>query len=95
MAKEKRKDKKRVVLRTGELQRTDGSYQFTWMDENKKRRYVYSRNLDDLREKEKQIAESLRKNTSGLSAEQMQRLGDIAYGMLLTKELAQPEKKEA
>ena len=56
MAKEKRKDKKRVVLRTGELQRTDGSYQFTWMDENKKRRYVYSRNLDDLREKEKQIA---------------------------------------
>ena len=45
-------------------------------------------------EKEKQVAESLRKNTSGLSAEQMQRLGDIAYGMLLTKELAQPEKKE-
>ena len=56
MAKEKRKDKTRVILRTGELQRTDGSYQFTWMDENKKRRYVYSRNLDDLREKEKQIA---------------------------------------
>nr|DAK75423.1 MAG TPA: hypothetical protein [Caudoviricetes sp.] len=46
-------------------------------------------------EKEKQVAESLRKNTSGLSAEQMQRLGDIAYGMLLTKELAQTEKKEA
>lgn len=42
-------------------------------------------------EKEKQVAESLRKNTSGLSAEQMQRLGDIAYGMLLTKELAKPE----
>lgn len=56
MAKEKRKDKSRVVLRTGELQRSDGSYQFTWMDENKKRRYVYSRNLDDLREKEKQIS---------------------------------------
>ena len=44
-------------------------------------------------EKEKQVAESLRKNTSGLSAEQMQRLGDIAYGMLLTKELARRAKK--
>ena len=44
-------------------------------------------------EKEKQVAESLRKNTSGLSAEQMQRLGDIAYGMLLTKELAQPSAR--
>ncbi|NCF01509.1 hypothetical protein D1155_04170, partial [Anaerotruncus sp. 80] len=27
MAKEKRKDKSRVVLRTGELQRSNGTYQ--------------------------------------------------------------------
>ena len=56
MAKEKRKDKSRVVLRTGELQRSNGTYQYSWMDANRKRRYVYARNLDDLRAKEEQIA---------------------------------------
>lgn len=56
MAKEKRKDKSRVVLRIGEIQRNDGTYQYSWMDANRKRRYVYARNLDDLRAKEEQIA---------------------------------------
>ena len=56
MAKEKRKDKARVVLRTGELQRKDGTYQYSWMDANRKRRYVYAKHLDDLRAKEEQIA---------------------------------------
>ena len=55
MAKEKRKDKSRVVLRVGELQRNDGTYQYSWMDANHKRRYVYARSLDDLRAKEAQI----------------------------------------
>lgn len=41
MAKEKRKDKSRVVLRVGEIQRNDGTYQYSWMDANRKRRYVY------------------------------------------------------
>lgn len=51
----KRKDKARVVLRTGEVQRKDGIYQFSWMDSQMKRRFVYARTLDDLREKEKHI----------------------------------------
>ena len=34
MARPKRKDKTRTVLRTGELQRSDGSYQYSWTDEN-------------------------------------------------------------
>lgn len=55
MAKEKRKDKSRVVLRVGEFQRNDGTYQYSWMDTNHKRRYVYARSLDDLRAKEAQI----------------------------------------
>ena len=55
MAKEKRKDKSRVVLRVEELQRNDGTYQHSWMDANHKRRYVYARSLDDLRAKEAQI----------------------------------------
>ena len=45
MARPKRKDKTRTVLRTGELQRSDGSYQYSWTDENHKRRYVYSKTL--------------------------------------------------
>ena len=35
----KRKDKSRVVLRTGESQRADGTYHFSWTDANHKRRY--------------------------------------------------------
>ncbi|MBR2724056.1 MAG: integrase DNA-binding domain-containing protein, partial [Ruminococcus sp.] len=32
MSATKRKDKSRVVLRSGEVQRTNGSYQYSWMD---------------------------------------------------------------
>ncbi len=55
MAKEKRKDKLRTILRTGEVQRTNGTYQYSWMDHNKKRRFIYAKTLDDLRAKEEQI----------------------------------------
>ena len=44
-------------------------------------------------EKEKQVMESLNKNTEKLTPAQMQRLSDIAYGMALAKE-AKQEKKE-
>ena len=66
MAKAKRKDKSRVVLRTGEIQRKDGTYQYSWTDKNKKRRYVYARTLDNLREKEEQIAKNI---SDGIKAE--------------------------
>lgn len=66
MAKAKRRDKSRVVLRTGEQQRKDGSYSYSWMDKNRKRRYVYARNLDDLRAKEEQIAKDI---SDGIKAE--------------------------
>ena len=36
MANTKRKDKSRKVLRKGESQRPDGTYQFRWTDENRK-----------------------------------------------------------
>lgn len=52
---EKRRDKSRVVLRTGEVQRKDGTYQYSWQDGQLKRRFVYARTLNDLREKEKRI----------------------------------------
>lgn len=46
-------------------------------------------------EKEKQVMESLSKNTEKLTPAQMQRLSDIAYGMALAKEAKQEERKEA
>lgn len=55
MATAKRRDKSRVVLRTGEFQRADGTYHFSWTDANRKRRYVYAKTLDELRYKEEQI----------------------------------------
>lgn len=51
----RRRDKSRVVLRTGESQRADGTYHYSWTDANRKRRYVYAKTLDELRYKEEQI----------------------------------------
>ena len=56
MSVTKRKDKSRVVLRSGEVQRANGSYQYSWMDGSGKRRYVYAKTLEELRIKEEQIA---------------------------------------
>lgn len=55
MSATKRKDKSRVVLRSGEVQRANGSYQYSWMDGSGKRRYVYAKTLEELRIKEEQI----------------------------------------
>lgn len=49
---EKRKDHKGRILRTGESQRKDGSYQYRFTDPKGKVRYVYAPTLDKLREKE-------------------------------------------
>ena len=46
-------------------------------------------------EKEKTRAESLGKVTDSLTDEQLQRLIDIAYGMMLAQESKQNERKEA
>ena len=51
----KRKDKSRVVLKTGEGQRENGSYYFRWSDSKGNRHYVYAKTLDELRYKEEQI----------------------------------------
>ena len=39
---EKRKDKARTVLKTGEVQRKNGTYQYSWMDGQLKRRFILS-----------------------------------------------------
>ena len=52
----KRKDKDRIVLKTGESQRKNGTYQFRWSDRNGKRHYIYAKTLEELREKEVQVS---------------------------------------
>lgn len=55
MATTKRRDKSKIVLRKGEVQRANGTYHYCWIDENGKRRFIYAKTLDELREQEKQI----------------------------------------
>lgn len=62
----KRKDKNRVVLKTGEGQRPNGTYFFRWNDKKGKRHYVYAKTLEELREKEKDIEKD---KSDGIKAE--------------------------
>ena len=59
----KRKDNKGRVLKDGESQRANGSYQYRYVDIKGNRKYVYAPTLQDLREKERIIRNAL---TSGL-----------------------------
>ena len=56
---EKRKDNKGRILRTGESQRKDLIYQYRYTDIRGKRQTVYSSDLKELREKEKEIQKQL------------------------------------
>ncbi len=51
----RRKDNKNRVLREGESQRADGTYDFRWRTKNGKRHSVYAATLEKLREKEDEI----------------------------------------
>lgn len=63
----KRKDKNRVVLRKGESYReSDKRYFYRWSGKGGKRHSVYAKTLDDLREKEKEIAKDI---SDGIKAE--------------------------
>ena len=51
-----RKDNKGRVLRKGETQRScDGKYVYTYADPEGKRRSIYSKDIMELREREKQL----------------------------------------
>jgi integrase len=56
---EKRKDNKGRILKTGESQRKDLIYQYRYTDIRGKRQTVYSSDLKELREKEKEIQKQL------------------------------------
>ncbi|MBQ8490265.1 MAG: site-specific integrase [Pseudobutyrivibrio sp.] len=52
MAIERRKDNKNRVLKEGEYQRPNGTFEYKWRDRRGKRHSVYAKTLDELREKE-------------------------------------------
>ena len=55
----KRKDNKGRVLKTGESQRKDLIYQYRYTDFRGKRQTIYSANLQELRQKEKEIQKQI------------------------------------
>lgn len=56
---EKRRDDKGRILRTGESQRKDHTYQYRYPDKNGKRKYIYAPDLQELRKKEAEIQRDL------------------------------------
>ena len=54
-SKNKRRDSKGRILRKGESQRKDGSYDYRYTDKDHKRRSLYAPTLDDLRRKEYEL----------------------------------------
>jgi len=56
---EKRKDSKGRILRTGESQRPNLTYQYRFKDPHGKTRYVYAPTLNELRKKEQEIQRDL------------------------------------
>ena len=55
MATKARKDKKGYALRTGECQRSDGRYSYSYTDRNGVRHSIYAKTLVDLRTREKAL----------------------------------------
>ncbi len=53
---EKRKDNKKRVLKEGEYQRPNGTYEYRWRSANGKRSVLYGKTLEELREKEAAIS---------------------------------------
>ena len=54
-----KKDNKGRKLNKGEQQRADGTYHYTYLDCNKKRKYLYAKTLIELREKEEKLQRDL------------------------------------
>ena len=66
MAIERRKDNKKRVLKEGEYQRSNGTFEFKWRDKAGKRHSVYAKTLVELREKELDV---LRDTLDGINAD--------------------------
>lgn len=59
MASTKRRDSKNRILKEGEYQRSNGSYQYKWTDKRGKRCSISCKTLEGLREKEQKIVKDV------------------------------------
>lgn len=62
----RRKDNKGVVLREGEHQRANGTYEYKWRDKIGRRKSIYAKTLPELRERQKEI---LRNSLDGIDSD--------------------------
>ena len=77
---EKRKDSKGRVLKDGESQRANGTYDYRYTDIHKKRRCIYAKSLTELRKKEEELWRDL---ADGI---------DYAAGEMTVADLVTPEE---
>lgn len=83
MAIERRKDNKNRVLKEGEYQRTNGTFEYKWRDRRGKRHSIYAKTLEELREKEIDI---LRDVLDGVRADKSKLcVNDLYYRWLQLK----------
>ena len=66
-----RKDSRGYALRSGECQRSDGRYSYSYTNKERKRITIYSSDLISLRKREQQIRRDLE---DGLSPDRIERL---------------------
>lgn len=71
MANKTRKDSKGRALRKGENQRKDGRYSYSWTNSRGERKVIYSKDLLELRRKEKKLIEDLEDGLDPNSAEKI------------------------
>ncbi len=80
----KRKDNKGRVLKEGESQRANGTYEYKYRDIFNNRRSIYAKTLEELREKENDI---LRNKLNGMAqCKTTMTVNDLYYGWLNIKE---------
>ena len=87
-----RKDSRGYALRTGESQRTDGRYSYSYTDNNSKRHTVYGKDLVELRKKEQKIRRDLE---DGLDPQRGERItvNDVYDAYIKTKYDLKPTTK--
>ena len=66
-----RKDSKGYVLKTGEVERKDGRYCYSYTDSNKQRHSIYAKSLAKLREREKELLVQYQKGLDPYKAKKL------------------------
>jgi len=83
MAVERRKDNNNRVLKEGEYQRTNGTFEYKWRDKKGKRHSIYAKTLNELREKEldvlRDVLDGIRADKNNIS------INDLYYRWIQLK----------